>query len=187
MKKLDFKVKKNAVIFLLVVIIIAFGTFLISYISKENNAKDTQAVTTDNKLNDVKIDDTKNNSEEQVEVPEVGTRENKSESSTVDKPSENKAENSITETEKKENTVVKPEPPKEKPKTQDDTTNKSKVPTYTENEVKPKSQNTNNGGETNDKGQVYFPGFGWVDKGSTNKSKTITSSGDINKQVGKMD
>ena len=187
MKKLDFKVKKNVVIFSLVVIIIAFGTFLISYISKENNVKDIQAVTTDNKLNDVKIDDTKNNSEEQVEIPEVGTSENISESSTVDKSSENKAENSIIETEKKENAVVKPKPPKEKPKTQDDTTDKSKVPTYTENEVKPKSQNTHNGGETNDKGQVYVPGFGWVDKGGTNKRETVTSSGDINKQVGKMD
>ena len=187
MKKLDFKVKKNAVIFSLVVIIIAFGTFLISYISKENNAKDTQAVTTDNKLNDVKIDDTKTNDDEQVEAPEVGTSENKSESSAVDKSSENKAENSITETEKKETTVVKPEPPKEKPKTQDDTTNKSKVPTYTENEVKPKSQKISNGGETNDKGQVYVPGFGWVDKGGTNKRETVTSGGDINKQVGKMD
>lgn len=41
-------------------------------------------------------------------------------------------------------------------------------------------------GDTNDKGQVWFPGFGWVTPGGENEVKESGSDGDINKPVGEM-
>jgi hypothetical protein len=41
-------------------------------------------------------------------------------------------------------------------------------------------------GDTNDKGQVWFPGFGWVTPGGGNEVKESGSDGDINKPVGEM-
>ncbi|MBC2579387.1 DUF6550 family protein [Clostridium sp. DJ247] len=163
MKKLNLKVKKNILVSVLVVLVIVFGTILISSITKEHNAKDTQALVKDNESVYLKNDDAK-----------------------TEKPTEDKQLNSNPETTKKENKVVKPEPPKEKPKTNDDVTNKNKVPTYPEKEVKPQLQ-TPKDGETNNEGQVNFPGFGQVEDGGANKGQNVNSNGDINKQVGKMD
>lgn len=42
------------------------------------------------------------------------------------------------------------------------------------------------GGDTNDKGQVWVDGFGWVDDGGENNGSKSGSDGDINKQVGDM-
>jgi hypothetical protein len=42
------------------------------------------------------------------------------------------------------------------------------------------------GGDTNDQGQVWFPGFGWVTRGGETVVIPGYSDGDINKQVGEM-
>ena len=42
-------------------------------------------------------------------------------------------------------------------------------------------------GDKNEKGQVWVPGFGWVDDSGPNKGSTVDGEGDINKQVGNMD
>lgn len=166
MKKLNFNVKKKVVISVLLVTSIALGISLIAYITKEHNTKDTQVLAKNNKISEVKVDDKKIVAEESSQDNVVSTN---------------------NETLNNETVPTKPEPPKEKPKTQDDMTNKNKVPTYTEKEVNPQSQTTPNAGEINSKGQTYFPGFGFVDNGGVNKGELVNSSGDINKQVGKMD
>lgn len=180
MNKFSLKVKKKILISVLGVLVIGLGMVLVSSIKKEHNAQDSQALVKDNKSVDIKNDDTKDNNSSQVKVPVIGSDEK------TEKPTEDKQLNLNTETTKEEKKVVKPEPPKETPKTNDDVTNKNKVPTYPEKEVKSQSQPPK-GGEANNKGQGNFPGFGTVEDGGANKGENVNSSGDINKQVGKMD
>lgn len=42
------------------------------------------------------------------------------------------------------------------------------------------------GGDTNNKGETYVPGFGWVKDSGANVAGTSTSEGDWNKQIGDM-
>ena len=42
-------------------------------------------------------------------------------------------------------------------------------------------------GDKNEKGQMWVPGFGWVDDSGPNEGITVDGEGDINKQVGNMD
>ena len=42
------------------------------------------------------------------------------------------------------------------------------------------------GGSTNDSGQVYVPGFGYVDQPGTPQGESAGSDGDWNKQIGDM-
>lgn len=81
------------------------------------------------------------------------------------------------------------EPPKPKPKTTDKPQSPAAPPTYEEKETKPNATKKDEpkAGDTNGKGQVFFPGFGWVDQGGPNQSSKSTSDGDWNKQVGTMD
>lgn len=51
----------------------------------------------------------------------------------------------------------------------------------------PSSSSTLKSGDKNDKGQVYVPGFGWVDDEGANSGTSVDGEGDINKQVGNMD
>lgn len=53
-------------------------------------------------------------------------------------------------------------------------------------ETQPPKTTEPKGGDTNDKGQVWVDGFGWVTPGSGNQGGTTGSDGDINKQVGDM-
>ena len=57
MKKLNFKVKKTILISVLVVLVITFGTVIVSSIMKGHNTKDTQTLVKDNKLIDIKKSD----------------------------------------------------------------------------------------------------------------------------------
>lgn len=167
MKKLSFNVKKNFVISILVVTSIVLGVGVISYITNEHKVKDIQVLAKDNKPIKVKADEKKLDVEESSKDKTVSTN---------------------TEAPKKEIVPTKPEPPKEKPKTQDDIANINKVPTYTEKQVKPQTQEAPKGGEANSKGQIYLPGFGWVDnEGGGGQGTNVNSNGDINKQVGNMD
>lgn len=176
MKKLNFNVKKNLTVTLLVVLAIALGAGLISYVNKTPKNKEDKVLSDINKVDEVKVEEIKTENEEKAKVPVIDAV------GSTEKSSQNNVISSNTETAPK-----KPEPPKEKPKTTDDITNKNKVPTYPEKAVKPQKESNPKGGEKNNKGQVYFPGFGWVDDSGANKGETVTSDGDINKQVGTMD
>jgi len=84
---------------------------------------------------------------------------------------------------------VKPSEP-EKPVAQGDATNASEPPAYKpEDTVKAPSTSQPQGGERNDKGQVYFPGFGWIEAGGENKGITVGNPGDelTGNKVGSMD
>lgn len=50
----------------------------------------------------------------------------------------------------------------------------------------PPKSNEPQSGDTNSKGQVWVPGFGWVTPGSGNQGGETGSDGDINKPVGDM-
>lgn len=177
MKKLNFNVKKNLTVTLLVVLAIALGAGLISYVNKTPKTKEDKVLSDINKVDEVKVDEIKTENEEKAKVPVINAADS------TEKSSQNNVVSSNTETAPK-----KPEPPKEKPKTTDDITNKNKVPTYPEKAVKPQKESSPKGGEKNNKGQVYVPGFGWVnDEGGGGQGTNVTSDGDINKQVGTMD
>ena len=48
------------------------------------------------------------------------------------------------------------------------------------------NDNTPQGGTTNDKGEVYVPGFGWIPNSGANDGKPSGSDGDWDKQIGNM-
>lgn len=67
------------------------------------------------------------------------------------------------------------------------TKNPTKPPEYKpEDTVKTKPKEPD-AGEKNDKGQMWVPGFGWVDDSGPNVGKEVDGEGDIDKQVGEMD
>lgn len=174
MKKLNLKVKKDVLISIFVALILVLGIGLMCNIHKENKEKDNEILLESNRTKEVKVDDIETDNEKEIKEPVINT----------DDASTENIKN--TETIKKETVPVKPEPPKVKPKTKDDITNKNKVPTYSEKEVKPEAEIIPKGGDTNSKGQVYFPGFGWVNNSGSNNGQAASSDGDINKQVGTM-
>jgi hypothetical protein len=53
-------------------------------------------------------------------------------------------------------------------------------------ETAPPKDNTPQGGDTNDKGEVYVPGFGWVKSSGDNVVEKSGSGGDWDKQIGNM-
>ncbi|MFA9398752.1 MAG: DUF6550 family protein, partial [Clostridiaceae bacterium] len=96
----------------------------------------------------------------------------------------------ISKDEDMEETIIetkKQDPPQEKPKTNEDITDKNIVPTYDENQVKTQEEASPQGGEINEQGQVYMLGFGWIEDSGPNSGQVVTSDGDVNKQVGTMD
>lgn len=178
MERLNLNIKKNMVVSILLLSVIVLGGLLISsFIGKDNNT-DIHVAITDSEEPQVKIEENEVNENEgasEVEVPKIDEKE-----STINP-------NTNTDSSKKKDEVVKPEPPKEKPETKDDITDKNNVPTHEEKEVNPSTQpETPKGGETNNKGQIYVPGFGWVDDSGPNKEVKVDSDGDINKQIGNM-
>ena len=81
------------------------------------------------------------------------------------------------------------QPPAEKPEVKDTDAagNPEQPPQYepdvTEPEQKPEEPA---GGSTNDSGQIYVPGFGYVDQPGTPQGESAGSDGDWNKQIGDM-
>lgn len=78
------------------------------------------------------------------------------------------------------------QPPEEKPeiKDTDAAENPEQPPQYeTEPEQRPEEPA---GGSTNDSGQVYVPGFGYVDQPGAPQGESAGSDGDWNKQIGDM-
>lgn len=95
----------------------------------------------------------------------------------------------VAEVQRNEPIKAKPTKPPEKPKSSESYTNPDSPPAYTKEqtvvEEKPKQQTAQNA-ESNT-GKVYVEGFGYVEQGSSTKTQTGQSTGDINKMVGKMD
>lgn len=87
----------------------------------------------------------------------------------------------------KPKTALSTEKPHEKPKDKE-LANPDKKPQTTVKPVEPdKSKDkTPQGGETNDKGETYVPGFGWVKDSGANVGEKSDSDGDWNKQIGDM-
>ena len=74
--------------------------------------------------------------------------------------------------------------PKMEVKDKDAVENPEQPPQYeTQPEQKPEEPA---GGSTNDSGQVYVPGFGYVDQPGTPQGESAGSDGDWNKQIGDM-
>ena len=67
-------------------------------------------------------------------------------------------------------------------------TDPTKEPATTVEPVEPTkpTEEKPSGGETNNKGETYVPGFGWVKDSGANMGGTSTSEGDWNKQIGDM-
>lgn len=91
--------------------------------------------------------------------------------------------------------VIKPtEPPQEvltdPSKTPDGEKVDKVTPVEHDKVTKPESTpsaGTPKAGDKNEKGQMWVPGFGWVDDSGPNEGTTVDGEGDINKQVGNMD
>lgn len=62
----------------------------------------------------------------------------------------------------------------------------TETPPATTPEPAPAKSGEPQSGDTNEKGQVWVPGFGWVTPGGGNQVIPGDSDGDINKQVGDM-
>lgn len=95
----------------------------------------------------------------------------------------------VAEVQRNEPIKAKPTKPPEKPKSSESYTNPDSPPAYTNEqtivEEKPKQQTAQNA--ESDTGKVYVEGFGYVEQGSSTKTQTGQSTGDINKMVGRMD
>jgi Na+-transporting methylmalonyl-CoA/oxaloacetate decarboxylase gamma subunit len=81
---------------------------------------------------------------------------------------------------------VKPSAPTATPTPQGDISDPKTTPTYKPEDTTVTEPSTPPAGASNDKGQVYVPGFGWVDDSGDNKESIGDSDGDINKPVGEM-
>ncbi|MDR7855876.1 DUF6550 family protein [Tissierella sp.] len=51
----------------------------------------------------------------------------------------------------------------------------------------PKGNDVPQGGDTNNQGKTYLPGFGWIENSGENQGTAVDGDGDINKQIGNMD
>ena len=84
---------------------------------------------------------------------------------------------------------VKPKAPTETPAVSDEkaVTNPDKEPEYKPEDTVKTNPSEPKSGDKNEKGQVYVPGFGWVDDSGANEGTVVDGDGDIDKQVGEMD
>ncbi|WP_152547732.1 DUF6550 family protein [Paenibacillus ehimensis] len=92
---------------------------------------------------------------------------------------------------KPEKTTPPKEPPKPKVKEPEKKQSPSSPPVYEEKETEPNKQASQpKVGDKNSKGQVYFPGFGWVeDQGGGSQGTSVGNKGDqlTGNKVGSMD
>lgn len=86
---------------------------------------------------------------------------------------------------------VKPKAPTEPPAVSDEkaVTNPDKEPEYKPEDTVQTKPSEPKSGDKNDKGQVYVPGFGWVDDSGANEGETVGDEGDelTGNKVGDMD
>ena len=101
---------------------------------------------------------------------------------------------------KGEEQTIQPDPVKPEP-TEDELTDKTQTPDgdkvdlpetpeeekeQEENPPVPPVDDTPQGGDINDQGQIYLPGFGWIDDDGENVGTEVDGDGDIDKPVGIM-
>lgn len=190
MKKLNLKAKKNILISMCAVVSVILAVSINSLTTKTPKVEDIPALADKSENIFVTEDESKKEEPQPVVVSESDKKEDTVNTNNIPIPKVTQTEVSKSQVVIQKEKTPKPEPPKEKPETTDSLTDKSKVPTYHAKETKPQTQaqtQTPKAGEKNSKGQVYFPGFGWIDDGGVNKGENVNSSGDVNKQVGTMD
>lgn len=78
--------------------------------------------------------------------------------------------------------------PEERPQIADTEaeTDPDQPPQYEQEDTEPKQPEEPAGGTTNDAGQIYVPGFGYIDDPGAPVSESAGSDGDWNKQIGDM-
>lgn len=192
MKK-EYDKKKKLVIFILAAVAVCLAGGLCFYLirigtPKEPEKEPIQQATEQMEVTVPQIDITKESEaleEIKSEAAESSGQEKK-QSETVDihTGSEQGGDDSG-----KSQTKEDAQPPAEKPQVKDTDAaeNPGQPPQYepevTEPEQKPEEPA---GGSTNDSGQVYVPGFGYVDQPGAPQGESAGSDGDWNKQIGNM-
>lgn len=135
-------------------------------IDKENEIESPQpSINSEEiKVNDIQVEDApKANDIQLTEIPEKPEPPEKPDGAVnSEKPHETPKNPELTDPNKKPAETVKPVEP-----------------------TKPK-EDTPKGGDTNSKGEVYVPGFGWVQDSGSNEGTSSQSDGDWNKQIGDM-
>ncbi|MDU7472167.1 MAG: DUF6550 family protein [Paenibacillus macerans] len=135
-----------------------------------SNSPETEQPSSSPKVSDVKPEQEPTITESPILQPEKGPQH-------IEVP--------ITEP---ESTPKPTKPPKSKPQTTDKPQSPVSPSKNDEQEPKPsKPKEEPKAGEQNSSGKVYFPGFGWVEKGEPNQGSKSESDGDWDKQVGTMD
>ena len=186
MKK-EYDKKKKLVIFILTAVAVCLAGGLCFYLvkigtPKEPEKESVQQVTEQMEVTVPEIDITKESEaleETKSEAAESSGQETEqpesSESETVDIHAGSEQGGDDSE---KSHTKENAQPPAEKPE---------QPPQY-DPEVKEPEQKPEEpaGGSTNDGGQVYVPGFGYVDQPGAPQGESAGSDGDWNKQIGDM-
>ncbi|TYQ17850.1 UNVERIFIED_CONTAM: hypothetical protein Cloal_0222 [Acetivibrio alkalicellulosi] len=171
------------VVLLLLIALIGIVVFLISLnIGVDNNNMDVTMTNT--KAPNIEITD--DIEEDNIEI--ILQKEKPKETANNDEDIR-VVEKELSDLQTPENFIVNEkenEPPKNSPKTNSDLSDKSNVPSYEEIEINPQEK-LPLAGERNNKGEVYFPGFGWIEDDGENITTNVDSEGDINNQVGTMD
>ena len=87
-----------------------------------------------------------------------------------------------------QSTPAKPEAPTETPAPQDETavTNSSKPPEYKPEDTVKTEPSSPKAGDKNEKGQMWFPGFGWVDDGGANEGTKADDMYENGNKIGDM-
>lgn len=197
MKK-EYDKKKKLVILILAVVAVCLAGGLCFYLikigtPKESEKEPVQQTTEQMEVTVPEIDITKESEaleETKAEVAESSGQETEQpesgESETVDIYTGNEQDGDDSE---KPQTREDAQPPAEKPEVKDTDAaeNPEQPPKYepevTEPEQKPEEPA---GGSTNDRGQVYVPGFGYVDQPGVPQGEAAGSDGDWDKQIGDM-
>ena len=124
--------------------------------------------------------------EEKITVPSINNDETKVEST-------NSTEIELTKITEKPLAPEKPATAKDSEETHEKPTDPvlidpTKKPSVKVEPVEPTkaTEEKPSGGDTNNKGETYVPGFGWVKDSGANVGGTSTSEGDWNKQIGDM-
>ena len=197
MKK-EYDKKKKLVIFILTAVAVCLAGGLCFYLvkigtPKEPEKESVQQVTEQMEVTVPEIDITKESEaleETKSEAAESSGQETEqpesSESETVDIHAGSEQGGDDSE---KSHTKENAQPPAEKPEVKDtDAAENPEQPPQYDPEVKEPEQKPEEpaGGSTNDGGQVYVPGFGYVDQPDAPQGESAGSDGDWNKQIGDM-
>lgn len=197
MKK-EYDKKKKLVIFILAAVAVCLAGGLCFYLVKTGTPKEperepVQQTTEQMETTVPEIDITKET--EALGETKADETEGSGQETEQTESSNPETADSHTGSEQREDDSGKPQtkedaqPPAEKPEVKDTDAveNPEQPPQYepevTEQEQKPEEPA---GGSINDSGQIYVPGFGYVDQPGAPQGEPAGSDGDWNKQIGDM-